>query len=207
MADKEPRALIMAAAKKRFQHFGYGKTSMAEIAADCAMSPGNLYRFFPGKLDIAEAIATADYEHHLEHLRRGAARPGRRARDKLRDFLFEGLRRTYTRLEKDPRAFELARVIAAERPAFANWMLACERAIMICVMEEAERAGEFHIADKNFTAEVIQSATLKFRYPLLWSKLTLPRLEQELDGVFNLLAEGLCARAVSPARARSQEIA
>jgi len=99
----------------------------------------------------------------------------------------------------------LARVIAAERPAFGSWMLDCERAIMVWVMEEAERAGEFLIADKNFTAEVIQSATMKFRYPQLWSKLTLSRLEQELDGVLTLLVEGLSPKAAS--RARSQEIA
>ena len=48
------KSQIVAAAKKRFTHFGYGKTTMAEVAADCGMSPGNLYRFFPGKLDIAD---------------------------------------------------------------------------------------------------------------------------------------------------------
>ncbi len=60
----------MEAAKKRFSHFGYAKTTMAEVASDCSMSPGNLYRFFPGKLDIAESIATEDYERHLDHLRK-----------------------------------------------------------------------------------------------------------------------------------------
>jgi AcrR family transcriptional regulator len=204
MAEKDPRAQIVAAAKKRFAHFGYGKTGMAEIAGDCGMSPGNLYRFFPGKLDIAQAIATADHENHLAHLRRQTARPGRRAGEKLHDFLFEGLRRTYSKQEKDPRGFELARVIAAERPAFANWMLECERAIMVDVMEEAERAGEFDIADKNFTAEIIQSATLKFRDPQFWSRLSLSRLERELDGVWKLLVEGLVPK---PARAGKQEIA
>jgi len=43
------RCQIVEAAKKRFSHFGYAKTTMAEVAADCSMSPGNLYRFFPGK--------------------------------------------------------------------------------------------------------------------------------------------------------------
>ena len=207
MAEKDSRAQIVAAAKKRFQHFGYGKTCMAEIAGDCGMSPGNLYRFFPGKLDIAEAIATADYENHLEHLRRQIARPGRKGRDKLRDFLFEGLRRTYNRMERDPRAFELAGVIAAERPEFSSWMLERERALMVSVMDEAERAGEFHIADKNFTAQAIQSATLKFRYPQFWFRLTLPKLEHELEGILNLLVDGLRPAPASAMRARSQEIA
>jgi AcrR family transcriptional regulator len=193
MAEKDSvRCQIVEAAKKRFSHFGYAKTTMAEVAADCSMSPGNLYRFFPGKLDIAECIATEDYRKHLEALRRLALAPGRSARERLRDLLFEELRRTYNKLEKDPRAYEMATVIAHERPQYANWMLANERTIFIELFDDAERKGEFTISDKETTAEMIQAATMKFRYPQLWSKLTLPKLERELDGVIKLLIDGLC---------------
>jgi AcrR family transcriptional regulator len=193
MAEKDSvRCQIVEAAKKRFSHFGYAKTTMAEVAADCSMSPGNLYRFFPGKLDIAECIATEDYRKHLEALRRLALAPGRSARERLRDLLFEELRRTYHKLEKDPRAYEMATVIAHERPQYANWMLANERTIFIELFDDAERKGEFTISDKETTAEMIQAATMKFRYPQLWSKLTLPKLERELDGVIKLLIDGLC---------------
>jgi hypothetical protein len=48
------------------------------------------------------------------------------------------------------------------------------------------------MADKEFAAEMVQAATMKFRYPQLWSKLTLPKLERELEGVMNLLTDGLC---------------
>ncbi|HEY2444213.1 MAG TPA: TetR/AcrR family transcriptional regulator [Rhizomicrobium sp.] len=193
MAEKNSvRCQIVEAAKKRFSHFGYAKTTMAEVAADCSMSPGNLYRFFPGKLDIAESIATEDYERHLEALRKLALAPDRSARDRMRDLLFEELRRTYHKLEKDPRAYEMATVIAHERPQYANWMLATERKIMVQLFDEAEARGEFTIEDKETTAEMIQAATMKFRYPQLWSKLTLPKLERELDGVLKLLACGIC---------------
>jgi AcrR family transcriptional regulator len=186
------RDQIVDAAKKRFSHFGYAKTTMAEVAGDCAMSPGNLYRFFPGKLDIAEAIAREDYTKHLEHMRKLATHPAKDGRERLRDLLFEELRRTYHKLEKDPRALDMARVIAQERPNFANWMLENERKVLIELMDESERRGEFTIADKQFAAEMVQSATMKFRYPQLWSKLTLPKLERELDGVLDLLVNGLC---------------
>jgi AcrR family transcriptional regulator len=193
MAEKDTvKDQIVDAAKKRFSHFGYAKTTMAEVASDCAMSPGNLYRFFPGKLDIAEAIATEDYSKHLEHLRKLAVQPGKDARQRLHDLLFEELRRTYHKLEKDPRAFEMARVISTERPKFANWMLENERKILIELLDEAERRGEFKMDDKEFTAEMVQAATMKFRYPQLWSKLTLPKLERELEGVMNLIVMGLC---------------
>ena len=193
MTKDTVRDKIVEAAKKRFSHFGYGKTTMAEIATDCSMSPGNLYRFFPGKLDIAEAIASQDYETHLTHLRKLVTTPGRNARERLRDLLFEELRRTYNKLEKDPRVLEMATQIGHERPQFINWMLANERTILVALLEEAERRGEFlPPGEKEEIAEMIQSATMKFRYPQLWSKLTLPKLERELDGVLNLMFEGLC---------------
>jgi len=195
MAEKDVvREKIVEAAKKRFSHFGYAKTTMAEVAADCEMSPGNLYRFFPGKLDIAEAIATEDYSKNLEQMRKHALAPNKDAGQRLRDMLFEELRRTYHKLEKDPRALDMARTISQERPQFANWMLEKEREILVALMDEAERRGEFSIEDKVFTAEMVQSATMKFRYPQLWTKLTLPKLERELDGVLKLLVHGLCPR-------------
>lgn len=204
MAEKDNiREQIVQAAKKRFSHFGYAKTTMAEVAGDCAMSPGNLYRFFPGKLDIAEEIAREDYTRHLAHLRKLALQPGKKGSERLRDFMFEELRRTYNKLEKDPRALDMARVISHERPQFANWMLENERKILVELMEESERRGEFTIADKPFTAEMVQSATMKFRYPQLWSKLTLPKLERELDGVLNLVIDGLCPLAAERRQAHA----
>jgi AcrR family transcriptional regulator len=196
MAEKnDVRCQIIEAAKKRFSHFGYTKTTMAEVAADCSMSPGNLYRFFPGKLDIAECIATQDYEKHLDVLRRLALAPGRSTAERLSDFLFAELRRTYHKLESDPRAYEMATVIAHERPEYANWMLATERKILVQLFEDAERSGEF----------VIESATMKFRYPQLWSRLTLPRLERELEGVLKLIVHGLPRE--KPARIASEAAA
>ena len=62
MDDKAPtRDRILHAAMARIKHYGYGKTTMAEIASDCCMSPGNIYRFFEAKIDIAEAMARQHY--------------------------------------------------------------------------------------------------------------------------------------------------
>lgn len=191
------RCQIVEAAKKRFSHFGYAKTTMAEVAADCCMSPGNLYRFFPGKLDIAEFIASTDYESHLEHLRKIARASEKSVRERLHDLLFEQLRRTYTKLEKDPRAYEMASVIGNERPQFADWKQAQERKLLVQLLTEGASRGELSVEDKEFAAEMIQSATMKFRYPQLWSKSTLAKLERELEGVLNLIVDGLTGR---PAR-------
>src|SRR5262245_55032028 len=59
----DTRDRILHAATERIKHYGYNKTTMAEIAADCRMSPGNIYRFFEAKIDIAEAMSR---QHAME---------------------------------------------------------------------------------------------------------------------------------------------
>jgi AcrR family transcriptional regulator len=192
------RGQIVEAAKKRFSHFGYAKTTMAEVATDCSMSPGNLYRFFPGKLDIAEAMATEDFKNHLNQLRILSEDTHKSARQRLHDLFFEELRRTYNKLENDPRAYEIALIISRERPEYANWMLKNERELLVKVLEDGKREGEFSVDDTESTAEIMQAAVMKFRYPQLWTKLTLPKLERELEGVMRLIIDGLSPRKPCP---------
>lgn len=48
---------ILDAAMNRFARFGFGKTTMAEIAKECDMSAGNLYRYYENKAEIAAGCA------------------------------------------------------------------------------------------------------------------------------------------------------
>src|SRR5271166_712218 len=52
----ETRARILKEAERLFRHYGYSKTTVADIADACAMSSANVYRFFASKSDIVEAI-------------------------------------------------------------------------------------------------------------------------------------------------------
>ena len=48
---------------------------------------------------------------------------------------------------------------------------------------------------------MIQAATLKFSYPQLFTRLPLPKLERELEGVYQIVVAGLqagCAACVDP---------
>jgi hypothetical protein len=89
-------------------------------------------------------------------------------------------------------------------------MLAHERKVLVELLDESERRGEFvPPGDKEELAEMIQSATMKFRYPQLWSMLTLPKLERELDGVLKLILNGLCpfATAERPGTVKHEAVA
>ena len=53
----EVKQMIIDMADIRFRRYGFGKTTMAEIAKDCCMSAANLYRYFKNKQEIGVSIA------------------------------------------------------------------------------------------------------------------------------------------------------
>ncbi len=188
------RERILNAAVARIKHYGYGKTTMAEIAADCSMSPGNIYRFFEAKIDIAEAMARrheADIHARMAALARRADQP---VDKRLRDIVHAQMRDNYNLVEQHNKMLEVAEVLARERPLFFNECMAQERVILGALLQEGVDQGLFTIADVNFTAEMLQSATAKFGFPKLFCQLTLPKLERELDGVLDLIFNGLYSR-------------
>ncbi len=52
----DTRARIVETADALFRRLGYAKTAVADIASELGMSPANVYRFFPSKAAIVEAI-------------------------------------------------------------------------------------------------------------------------------------------------------
>ena len=67
--ETDIRTKIMSAAYNLIARYGYGKTTMADLAEACGMSPGILYRYFPGKLDIAEQLALQAFNEEVAALR------------------------------------------------------------------------------------------------------------------------------------------
>jgi len=188
---KTMREKILKATMERFLHYGYPKTTMAEIACDCNMSPGNLYRYFPGKLDLAHSIAETYGQETLDRLRDIVRDKTLSPLEKLKKYHFEILHSTYHRLEKDPKIYEIAQILKKERPEFANEQLAKQRALLSEILAAGNAAGDFDIKDIVFVGEMLQSATMKFSYPQLWSQLTLEKLERELSGVLDLILGGI----------------
>ena len=192
MTEKlDTREQILQAAMERIMHYGYAKTTMAEIARDCGMSAGNIYRFFASKIDIAEAMAR---KLNMEINAQNAAlvRGKGTAIEKMRRFHRNAMTTTFEKLDKDAKVLEVAEVLSSERPTFANEEMAQERVYLVQILEQGISEGDFApMENPHFIAEMMQSATMKFRYPQLWSRLTLPKLERELEGVMDIILAGL----------------
>jgi AcrR family transcriptional regulator len=185
---------ILEAASSRFMHYGYAKTTMAEIARDLNMSTGNLYRFFPSKLDIAVEIALS-HEVSEDAMIDAIVTNGAPAWERLQAFARTLLDHTFTIIAESRKVFEIAQAITHERPEFANRRLKIERGYLVRILQDGVAEGTFApMADPEFTAEMFQCVLMKFRYPQLWNCNNLDMLKRELEGVLALVWVGLATR-------------
>lgn len=194
----DTRDCILKAAMNRILHYGYGKTTMAEIAGDCSMSAGNIYRFFKSKLDIAEAMARKMNVDVFQTFSEFTRATDKASLVRLREFFLYRLERTYSVLGKDTKILEVAEVLGKERPEFANEELAQERIYITQIINQGIETGEIDIqAEPVFVAEMMQTALMKFYYPQLWSSLSMDKLKHEFHGVFDLLELSLKSRKIT----------
>lgn len=188
------REQIIDAAKERFRHYGYPKTTIAEVAGDCAMSSGNIYRFFKGKIDIAVEIARREALTAIETIEAVLECPHRTSRQRLEEIVFADLRYTFHLLENRPKVLELAQIVIRERPQFQIESFRRERRAFQRILREGQVSGEFTIDSVAQMTIAIQAATLKYRYAQLFTNQTLEELERELTGLLTLIVRGLIVR-------------
>ena len=189
------REKIIDAARERFRHYGYPKTTIAELADDCAMSPGNIYRFFKGKIDIAVEIARREALNAVDVLDKVLACPHRGSRQRLEEVIFADLRYTYHLLENQPKTLELAQIVVNDRPQFQIESLRRERRLFQRILHEGAASGEFSIDNVPAATIAVHAATTKYRYAQLFTNQSLVELERELAQVLTVLVRGLVAPA------------
>jgi AcrR family transcriptional regulator len=191
-APNETCDKILKAASERIRHFGYAKTTMAEIAADLRMSAGNLYRFFASKLDIAEALARERREVEFKIYADIVQRSDLSAHEKLKLALMSDAQRIRATTAEQPRIVEISDIIARERPGFWADSLAEERVYLREILKQGIANGEFEpVQDTDRLADSIQSAIYKFRTPSFTSRMSEEELTRDLGAVLDIILSGV----------------
>ena len=186
---------ILDAASRRFLHYGYKKTTMSEIADDCNMSTGNLYRYFPSKLDIAEMFVRVLRGEQIDRLRKVADAPDRKPQEKIRDFFLLKFKIAYDRFHDKPKAYELSSELISERPKVAIEWEAAEGRVLSEILNEGDRKGCFVVDNASATAKILQDVGYRFTSPAVFHEGEFDELSTELNGVIDLVLDGFAWRA------------
>ncbi len=184
---------ILAAAMRRFEQYGYGKTTMAEIAADCDMSAANIYRYFQNKLEIGAQLASHCLAQEREALSEVIRAPDSAA-VRLEAFLLRNLGYTYQRWSEQPRINELVEAIARERTDIVQEHLRIKQELVRKLVEDGNGNGEFSVADPKGAAEAILVASTVFEVPLFMHMHSYEKFESMARNVADLILRGLNTR-------------
>lgn len=162
-------ARIIGAAERLFRHYGYAKTTVADIAKDLGMSPANIYRFFASKVEIHQALCARMLNESLELSRRCAALP-LSAEERLRRNSLTQYQYTVDTMLDAEKVHEMV-IVAIER----DWHVVDQyidqaQAILRDIIADGMAKGEFRPGDPELAARCYGAATSALHHPQLVSQ-------------------------------------
>ncbi len=162
----DTRARIMDTAEALFRRLGYAKTAVADIAGELKMSPANVYRFFPSKNAIIEAICQRCLSE-LEDRAWAVARSRGSAAERLERLVLEILAYHKENNLTDQRVNDI--VLAAIELSWGAIRAHKEHMRMVfeAVLREGIERGEFERVDPRETSRLMMISLVNFCHPVL----------------------------------------
>lgn len=141
-ADHDVRDQIVSAATEHFSRYGYGKTTVSDLAKAIGFSKAYIYKFFESKQAIGEMIC-ANCLREIETEVRAAIDEAERPPEKLRRMFKAAVEASMRLFFRDRKLYEIAASAAGERWQAA---LAYEERIQNLlqeILQEGRQSGDF----------------------------------------------------------------
>jgi AcrR family transcriptional regulator len=163
-ARQENVERILESAERLFRHYGYGKTTVADIARDLGMSPANVYRFFASKEQIHQAICGRMLAASL-HLAIANSKLPLASSERLRRCILEQHKLTKETMLDEQKVHEMV-IVAIER----DWHVIEKHVdrlhqVYTGIIRDGIEAGEFRQQDIDSAARCFGAATAALCHP------------------------------------------
>ena len=186
----ETREQIMVKADELFRQFGFGKTTVADIAAELGMSPANIYKFFSSKEAIIQASCDRNLVVLSEAVQRHMVASGA-ALDRIEKVLLTIYRHNADILRNERQVFKLM-IWAYEQKwdcvaAFDKFVLQT----FAKLVEAGMSAGEFESGDALAAAHLLFDCLVLIRTPHLYQWEGRELNENRIRGMVRFLGRAL----------------
>jgi AcrR family transcriptional regulator len=141
-AEHAVRDQIIEAAHDCFSHYGYAKTTVADLAREIGFSKAYIYRFFESKQAIGEAICAGCVGRMFDQVLE-AVEQGRGATDKLRKFAKTVTTARAELFFADRKLYEIAVHASSENWPAAQAYTERLRDLLEAILKEGRESGEF----------------------------------------------------------------
>ncbi len=162
----ETRIRILTEAERLFRHFGYSKTTVADIADACRMSSANVYRFFASKSQINEAICDriiSGLEGQLHRIVVSSAP----ASERLTKFIELIARHTVETYVQEKKVHDMVVVAMEEQWGAIERHLQVSTAMIADIIRSGIASGEFRSQDPQRAAKCVHVALAAFKHPVV----------------------------------------
>ena len=164
-SPEETRSCILACAWDLFRQLGY-RTTIADIAGKLGMSSANIYRFFPSKQSLSEAVCASVLGALVHSMRQAASAEGSasaRVRAVLL-MLYHGMR---DHMVNEKRVHEVVDIAMAESWSSIDDFIERCAALIGGLVAEGQHAGEFGPGDPAMLGMLALQATIIIHHPTM----------------------------------------
>jgi AcrR family transcriptional regulator len=189
----DPRDRILDAAEAALRRFGTEKTNVVDVARALEMSHANIYRYFPSKKALLQAVADRWLAFLMGPLDAIATDEARPAADRLVDWLEKIRAAKRRKLQDDPEIFRIHFKIITEMPEVLSGHLQHMHTQIERIITDGIAAGDFAPgADPTVAARAFLLATQPFHHPALI--LQSPATKGDAEAVVGIMLDGLIKR-------------
>ncbi|MBX9405753.1 TetR/AcrR family transcriptional regulator [Pseudomonas baetica] len=192
-ADHDIRDQIVEAANEHFSQYGYGKTTVSDLAKAIGFSKAYIYKFFDSKQAIGEAICSNCLGQIVAAVEQAVNAEDISPTERLRRLVKTVIATGVNLFFNDRKLYDIAAFAASERWPSSQVYDAHIKRFIFDIVREGREAGEFERKTPlDETVEAIHLALRPFVNPLL--------LQHNLDfiEVAPTLTSNLILRSLMP---------
>jgi AcrR family transcriptional regulator len=190
MAALTPDTILLAT-EDVLRRYGPSKATVVDVARALGVSHAAVYRHFPSKTALREAVTRRWLARADDRLTAVSAGDPLPPPERLRAWLialYESKRHAAT---EDPELFATYRVLAHANSAVAAEHVEHLLRQLTAIVAAGVASGDFAAADPAATAGAVFEATAAFHHPAHAAEWTRPGREEMLAGVCTLIVKGL----------------
>ncbi|MCZ0733386.1 TetR/AcrR family transcriptional regulator [Phreatobacter sp. AB_2022a] len=197
-AEDRVEARLIAIAAEHIRRFGPDKVTVVAVAREAGMSHANVYRFFPSKAGLVEAVVVA-WARSVELTLGDIANAPDPADDKLERFLTAWAKAQRDGLDRDSAIYGAYASFWEGRRDSIMAHRARLRAFLAAIVDEGLEPGPFRIRDEEKAVAFVADAMQRFIHPALVMEtrdLTRAQVEARAALMARVVVRALVAGAV-----------
>lgn len=183
------RDKVLAAARDVVRRHGPTKASVVDVAEALGVSHGSIYRFFPSKAALREAVVGQWVSSLADAVERRPLEGS--SSDRLLGWFVAFRDEKRRQRDAEPELFEAFRVLSPQESGTIRAYKERLAGQIAALLKAGVATGEFRDLDPRSTAHALLNATLRFHHPEFAHEWALPGTEGDFQTLWALLAQGI----------------